>query len=226
MKRLSHHFLTAGFALAILTFYSNVWADDTAVAGLQPAPYNFAWKVSGAAAAAPIQVFDSGSRILLQFPDPSRIPVILADAPGGQILLEWHQEMPYVVINHLETRLVFHRGTAVAYAQRIDSSGAPQGVETGSVAPVVVTGSALSPVSHAQLVSNRRSADANVSDHSVLRDSSVQSNAGIAGQEQSSVAGFDLRIEDKSIDRALQRWAQQSGWTVDWVSTIAPPNER
>ena len=216
------------FVLAILAMAATVTfahADDTATASVQPAPYNFAWKVSGATAAAPTQVFDSGSRILLQFKDSEHIPAILADVPGGQILLEWHPEPPYIVINHLESHLVFHLGNAIAFARRADGSGAPQGVETSSVAPILVTGSALPPVAHEQLVADRRTEDAQVNDRSVLRDGSTPTSTENISDTHGKTdpTGFDLRVQDKTIDLALNRWAQESGWKVDWVSTLKPP---
>lgn len=224
-------------AMAFIPLWLSAQADELASTAVQPAPYNFAWKISGAAAAAPIQVFDSGSRVLLQFKDLTHVPAILADVPGGQILLEWHSELPYVVINHMESHLVFHLGGAVAYATRKDSNDVPQGVVTGAAVPVTITASALTPVPHEQLVDNRIQADEHASDRSVLRDHpDDQEGVPMAAPAQNHVAHgvpsipasfqggqFDLRLEDKTIDQALRRWAQGAGWTVHWVSTIAPP---
>lgn len=218
------------------------YATEPAASAPEPAPYNFGWKVSGAAPAAPAQIFDNGNRVYLQFGDPKHVPVILADVPGGQILLEWHSELPYTVINHMESQLEFHLGSAVAFARREQSvGGAPLGVETGAAAPVRVTASALPPVSFDVLVKDRHDADLHTVDDSVLHDgTSVPGNTAapltteadsvprqsanqIPGNAHHAGPSFELRLEDRTIDRALQRWGEQSGWTVRWVSVIEPP---
>ncbi|SMG61031.1 TrbG/VirB9 family P-type conjugative transfer protein [Paraburkholderia susongensis] len=103
--------------------------------------YDFDWRISGAAEVRPYQVFDDGQKIYLQFDDPERVPAILADTPGGRVLLRWRPDPPYVVIDQAETALVFQAGTRVARAVRAILNGPPASAHFGAVAPGRATSS-------------------------------------------------------------------------------------
>ncbi|KWK30146.1 lytic transglycosylase [Burkholderia stagnalis] len=86
--------------------------------------YNFGWTVSGADAAKPIQVFDDGAKVYVQFSDMKRVPAIFADTPGGRVLVPWEPQFPYAVIARPAQALIFQLGAYEARAQRA-AAGSP-----------------------------------------------------------------------------------------------------
>lgn len=82
------------------------------------AAYNFGWTVTGADQAKPMQVFDDGSKVFVQFVDMKHIPAIFAETPNGRVLLRWDLQFPYAVIARQEQTLIFQSGTFEARASR------------------------------------------------------------------------------------------------------------
>lgn len=123
-----------------------------------PAVYEFNWKQSGDSGISPVQIFDNGQRIYLQFATGTEIPAIFADAPGGRILLAWEAQSPYIVVPHMEARLAFRLGKREALAWRAGLP--PEGSYTGMATPARVTGTAATPATREQLAFRRTAADA------------------------------------------------------------------
>jgi resuscitation-promoting factor RpfA len=103
------------------------------------ANYNFGWTTSGADDAKPVQVFDDGSKIYVQFSDMKRVPAIFADTPRGRVVLQWTAQPPYAVITTLERKLIFQIGGAEANAQKTVA-----GATTGAAPVQVQAGAATS----------------------------------------------------------------------------------
>ncbi|WGS54092.1 transglycosylase SLT domain-containing protein [Paraburkholderia sp. D15] len=82
------------------------------------AAYNFGWTVTGADQAKPVQVFDDGAKVFVQFIDMKHIPAIFAETPNGRVLLRWDLQFPYAVIARAEQTLIFQSGTFEARAVR------------------------------------------------------------------------------------------------------------
>ncbi|WP_256258955.1 TrbG/VirB9 family P-type conjugative transfer protein, partial [Burkholderia ubonensis] len=80
--------------------------------------YNFGWTVTGAEQAKPIQVFDDGAKVYVQFSDMKRVPAIFADTPGGRVLVPWEPQFPYAVLARPAQALIFQLGAYEARAQR------------------------------------------------------------------------------------------------------------
>ncbi|CAB3873483.1 TcpQ domain-containing protein [Achromobacter dolens] len=148
--------LFAGACLALLAPISVAAQPEFAVA--RPAFYEFNWKQSGDSGISPVQVFDNGQRVYLQFAPGTEIPAIFADAPGGRILLAWEAQSPYIVIPHMEARLAFRLGRREALAWRAGLP--PEGSYTGMATPSRQTGSASTPATREQLAFRRTAADA------------------------------------------------------------------
>nr|WP_246327064.1 transglycosylase SLT domain-containing protein [Burkholderia guangdongensis] len=103
-----------------------VGASGSAVAS--SAAYNFGWTVTGADQAKPIQVFDDGSKVFVQFTDMKHVPAIFAQtSSGSRVLLRWDLQFPYAVIARPEQTLVFQMGAFEARAQRTPGSAAQSG---------------------------------------------------------------------------------------------------
>jgi hypothetical protein len=101
-------------------------ASPTAVPAISqatPGSYNFGWTIAGAEAAKPVQVFDDGTKVYVQFGDLKRVPAIFADTPRGRVVLRWEAQPPYAVISSPERKLIFQIGSAEATAQKSTTSG-------------------------------------------------------------------------------------------------------
>ncbi|MCX8566927.1 MAG: Conjugal transfer protein [Glomeribacter sp. 1016415] len=122
MKNLSALLLIMPALLSFLYDSSQtLYASPIQEARLQtqtPKTYHFDWQISGAPEVAPIQVFDNGQQLYLQFRAGVSTPAILADQPDGQILLHWRVEPPYIVVNQFASRLYFRLGQQRAQAWR------------------------------------------------------------------------------------------------------------
>ncbi|MFP3562926.1 TrbG/VirB9 family P-type conjugative transfer protein [Paraburkholderia sp. SIMBA_030] len=100
--------------------------------------YDFDWRLSGSAEVRPYQVFDDGQKLYLQFDDPKRVPAILADTPAGLVLLHWHPDPPYVIVDQMETALVFRAGSSEARAIRDSPREPPRSAHFGVAAPTAI----------------------------------------------------------------------------------------
>jgi len=121
---------------ATLVFTGCVLQSACAEPPLATGPvYDFDWRLSGAAEVRPYQVFDDGQKLYLQFDDPKRVPAILADTPGGLVLLRWHPDPPYVVVDRMDLALVFRAAGWEARAVRSAPDGPPRVAHFGAAQP-------------------------------------------------------------------------------------------
>lgn len=112
------------------------------------AAYNFGWTVTGADQAKPMQVFDDGAKVFVQFVDMKHIPAIFAETPNGRVLLRWDLQFPYAVIARPEQTLIFQSGTFEARASRTPGAAAQSSASAASrdAAPAVASTPASSPL--------------------------------------------------------------------------------
>src|SRR5690554_2740271 len=71
-----------------------------------PSRFHFGWRISGDPDTAPLQVFDDGKAVWLQFPSAQYTPALFARVNAGLIPVSFHREGPYVVVNGLWPVLV------------------------------------------------------------------------------------------------------------------------
>jgi hypothetical protein len=120
---------------------------STNISQASPGAYNFNWTVTGADEAKPIQVFDDGKKVYVQFTDMKHVPAIFAETPNGRALLHWDLQFPYAVIARPEKVLLFQMGTLEAKAQRMAVIGPQAGAgaaKAGAAAPASGTSRAAS----------------------------------------------------------------------------------
>lgn len=169
MKAFSLHRRIAGILV------SGALALPDASAFAQTA-YNFNWNLAGDDGISPLQVFDDGQRVYLQFPQGANAPAVFAETPAGPILLTPDTQPPYTVVNGLETKLSFRLQNRTARAWRaapdpiqaplIPGNPAPEAVATGQAvpvetgglaAPIAMNGTAQAPVSAASIAARHGS---------------------------------------------------------------------
>ncbi|MEC5406588.1 TrbG/VirB9 family P-type conjugative transfer protein [Paraburkholderia sp. MPAMCS5] len=102
---------------------------------LTGAVYDFDWRMTGSAEVEPYQMFDDGQNIYLQFADLKHVPAVFADTPGGLMLLRWHPDPPYIVVNQIESALVFRSAAGQARAVRVERGGPPRMARFGAASP-------------------------------------------------------------------------------------------
>lgn len=115
-------------------------AAPPVIASAPAGAFNFGWSVTGADAAKPVQVFDDGAKVYVQFSDMKRVPAIFAETPRGRVVLRWEAQPPYAVIASPERKLVFQIGSAEAIAQKM---GAAAGAATAQAPATAASGAGV-----------------------------------------------------------------------------------
>lgn len=92
------HSIVCGGMVVIMSL-GNVWAEDLP-------GYDFHYAVSGDEVLAPIQAFDDGKYMYLQFKNRAVIPVVLVQTAEGMVRLPMHEQFPYVVIEQLAPAMI------------------------------------------------------------------------------------------------------------------------
>lgn len=131
--------LLAMRTLMLSTLLSSAWATELP-------GYDFHYRISGDAAVAPVQVFDDGKHLYLQFKDQNVIPALFVHIQSGAVRLAVNKEFPYLVTDKLSQQVLVKldgRQAMVTYTGgRALSDG---GRMTGAAIAQAETGSAHIP---------------------------------------------------------------------------------
>jgi len=117
--------LTAGCAVsppppwsaAVLPRLADVKADMGAAAQASPY-YDFSWVLSGDRLAAPLQVFDDGRRMWLQFSVSQGRPQLLGGTEQGWVEQDYRVQGAYVVLDAVWPQLQVRVGVLEALVER------------------------------------------------------------------------------------------------------------
>lgn len=201
----------------------------------QTARFSFAWELSGDQDIGPVQVFDNGRQTWLQFQPGQTLPAIFAGDEQGERPLRYTRQDDYIIINGVESVLIFRGGQLKARAtKKVDEKAIAQkaheegtAAEAGSLAETVESPSPdRSILGEAQTAA--LSADALESSTS-RRDAhpvEVLTDASFDRLSRPSAVTFSLRYDDATLRHALQRWARQAGWTFSpehWALDVDIP---
>jgi hypothetical protein len=90
---------------------------------------DFAWRLSGDRAVAPLQVFSDASRTWLQWLPGQILPIILGSSEQGEQVLTYLRQGPYTILEGHWSVLLFRSARQQARARRSDSAlvAAPAG---------------------------------------------------------------------------------------------------
>lgn len=112
-----------------------------------PARYDFSWHLSGDRQVAPLQVFDDGRQMWLQFAANAPVPAIFARNELGDTPLPYERNGPYVVVAGVWPQLVLRGGHLQSVVRRIDDKPSPEqaGVKQPSDINVVGGGDNVGP---------------------------------------------------------------------------------
>ncbi|MCB5362908.1 TcpQ domain-containing protein [Pusillimonas sp. CC-YST705] len=149
--------------------------------------FDFSWELSGDRQAAPLQVFDDGHRMWMQFSPYQGEPALWQPAPEGKMLaLAYQRQGPYLVIEPVQNTVLVQAQGRQAKVQR------QMAAEPPSEAPQT-TASQASPAALAP------------DQHPAVTLSPVE-------QDVSPLIAFSVERGDGHMRRTLTRWAEQAGW--------------
>lgn len=127
------------FAVLLATLFSVSCASELP-------GYDFNYTVTGDEAAAPIQAFDDGTHLYLQFRDSDTVPALFVNTAEGAVRLAVHEQFPYLVTDTLSPEILIKSGAQQAIVRYEGGRAfADGGVMTGSARPQAVASSARVP---------------------------------------------------------------------------------
>ena len=111
--------------------------------------YDFHYHAAGDNVAKPLQIFDDGTHLYLQFKDADMIPALFVNSETGAIRLPVHQSFPYLVIDKLSPEILVKLGghQAVIYYDG-GRSLTDSGTMTGSAQSLNVAAASSIPTEH------------------------------------------------------------------------------
>lgn len=192
--------------------------------------FRFDWRLSGDPAVAPLQVFDDGKDVWLQFTPGQALPAIFGVRGNGEHALPYVRREPYVVVSGDWHALRFRGGRLAARAERdADNDIAAQAPVDAE--PVVlesatprqgVNDQGVNDQGVNELASNgplRRSVQAGSRSDAPIAQaplSATESTLLPAPQATPAVAAaprYRAAPPDTTLRGVLARWADSSGWT-------------
>ena len=210
--------------------------------------YDFGWRLSGDRAVAPLQVFDDGRDVWLQFSPGQPLPAIFGVRGGSEHLLPYQRRDPYVRIAGRWASLVLRGGGLQARAQALGAvadagadagearaAGARQPAASAQALPVDApaqdAAGQLAPGSAQAARMAGQGAAAHVAS---VPGTPTPARAGAAGAQGGKTGapgggapqGFDAGPADGNMRRALARWAGLAGWTFrpeHWAMDVDIP---
>jgi hypothetical protein len=102
-----------------------------------PGKFSFAWRLSGDREVAPLQVFDNGVRMWLQFAAGQAVPAIFAHTKEGDRVVDYQREGPYIVVGRVWPHLSLRGGSQESRIDRVGDVGESElpGPGMGAVVP-------------------------------------------------------------------------------------------
>ena len=203
--------------------------------GAESGRYDFDWQLSGDPAVAPLQVFDDGRRIWLQFAPGQAVPAIFAQTAAGEQPLVYVRRDPYVVLDGRWPQLVLRGGRLSAQARHGRAAPLAPQSGTGSVhesagsavagaAPGFGSGPGLSFVPNRPSGAGSAAPERRLETVATLSASTASASASAPtlpgrpvepslGPLAQTAAPYRAGPPDDTLRAVLMRWADTAGWT-------------
>ncbi len=194
--------------------------------------YDFGWRLSGDRAVAPLQVFDNGRQMWLQFAPGQAVPAIFEHTERGDRPLDYHRSGPYLVLSGVWPHLILRGGHLKSFIDRVGSdpvaqpapeSASPASTERSTADPLPATETLLAappapspepvaamPAAVFAAVVGVASVPAAAPEPNPARDPAPEPASSIERAEQ-----YHVGPDDKQLRAVLSRWAHAAGWTFD-----------
>lgn len=88
-----------------------------------PSQFHFGWHISGDQETAPLQVFDDGQAVWLQFASTEYTPALFARTTQGLIPLAFRRQGPYVTVEGIWSVLITRGGALQTVLERVSATG-------------------------------------------------------------------------------------------------------
>ncbi|HUH58465.1 MAG TPA: TcpQ domain-containing protein [Candidimonas sp.] len=187
------------------------------------AHYSFAWRLSGDRAVAPLQVFDNGRRMWMQFASKQALPAVFERLPNGDRPVPYTRQGPYMVLEGVWPSLVLRGGRLSSHVQRVDAvdavnadapamPSAPR-VDTPAQLKTVSSASPISPAAVAVSAPVSLPASTNLELGRGFASSAAESSFSRATQERPM--RYSVTPKDLNLRSVLSRWASEAGWTFE-----------
>ncbi|NGR09494.1 TrbG/VirB9 family P-type conjugative transfer protein [bacterium SGD-2] len=203
--------------------------------------FSFNWQLTGDPRIMPVQVFDDGTRMWLQFQPGSAWPAVFEAVSGGWRPLAYERDGPYMVLQGVYPNLALRGGHLHGEIRRVEepnalarggvSPTAPVAAPAAAAAPdaraahpsvadakpVPAPGTQVVPQGYAPALGQQRQKTASVESQPV--DSiPVKSIAPDAALRKPVTidrvpTAYAVSPADHTIRQALGRWAARAGWT-------------
>lgn len=197
--------------------------------------FRFDWRLSGDPAVAPVQVFDDGKEVWLQFAPGQALPAIFGMRGSGEQALPYLRRDPYVVVAGEWGALRFRGGRLVARAERAaDMANVAMGA-TPSLPPANSGVGALAASGPLAVKDPEGGARPDVEAVAPFVEPRTPNAAvtstvipGVANSLPliASTPPFRAAPPDATLRAVLVRWADSSGWTFQpqhWVVDVDIP---
>lgn len=196
------------------------------------AQFHFDWQLSGDPEIMPVQVFDDGVGMWLQFSPEGAWPAVFAVGAGGWRPLSYRREPPYMVLDAIHDHLELRGGHLRGHVKRVPQAGAATAPTLGAqpalkkdlgpttvLQPVPAPGtSSVPPVTPAT--------SANI-EHRQLPAYEPASESGSPSDYLGApVQRYAVSPSDRTIRQALERWAGTAGWAFSsehWAVDVDIP---
>lgn len=185
--------------------------------------FRFDWHLSGDPAVAPMQVFDDGQAVWLQFAPGQPLPAIFGVRGSAEQPLPYRRREPYVVVSGDWRALRFRGGRLAARAERdadealpsappsASSSALPSDASASSSASPAVT----SPSGVGELAAGGplRAPKPEPARPAAAIDVLAVDAAPSVAQASPQAPRYRAASSDATLRGVLTRWAHSSGWT-------------
>ncbi|MBB1594901.1 TcpQ domain-containing protein [Achromobacter sp. UMC46] len=181
--------------------------------------FRFDWRLSGDPAVAPVQVFDDGREVWLQFAPGQALPAVFGVRGDGEHALPYVRRDPYVVVKGEWGVLRFRGGRLKARAERAD--------DLAHIAAAPVQPEPLAIPGIGALASNGPLA-ADAPGVAPLLAATPTATPGLAVSllPAAPVPLYRAAPPDATLRAVLARWADRSGWTFQpqhWAVDVDIP---
>ncbi|MFY0480377.1 TrbG/VirB9 family P-type conjugative transfer protein [Achromobacter marplatensis] len=181
--------------------------------------FRFDWRLSGDPAVAPMQVFDNGREVWLQFAPGQALPAVFGVRGDGEHALPYVRRDPYVVVKGEWGVLRFRGGRLAARAERGDDMARIADVSTQSM-PLAAPGVGALAAGGPLTVSGRLTSEGPAS---VAAPAQPRAPLPLPA---APVETYRAAPPDATLRAVLARWADGSGWTFQpqhWAVDVDIP---
>jgi hypothetical protein len=172
---------------------------------------DFDWRLSGDRQVAPLQAFDDGRSVWLQFAPGQPLPAILAQQGDTQVPVAYVRRDPYIVVEGRWPALAFRGGRLQARAERAGAIAAGGIAGSHGFVPAQAASDTVADLPAVAAVN--ASADGAPRAAIATATATATSATPPALGATAPVRVFTATPEDGNMRRALARWAAASGWT-------------